>query len=180
MALSNTAVPKYYGMFRDAVIRGEIPVNKEISMEMNRIDDLIANPGVYYDDRAVEGFIDYCESELTLTDGADLNLLDTFKLWAEQIFGWYYFVERSVYEPYEDGYGGHYITKKVRKRLINKQFYFHGIERNRSMGVLQLIKKVGSKHGLLENNVWPTKPSRKRIFCYARPNSRSWEAGLWW
>ena len=122
MALSNTAVPKYYGMFRDAVIRGEIPVNKEISMEMNRIDDLIANPGVYYDDRAVEGFIDYCESELTLTDGADLNLLDTFKLWAEQIFGWYYFVERSVYEPYEDGYVGHYITKKVRKRLINKQY----------------------------------------------------------
>lgn len=122
MALSNTAVPKYYGMFRDAVIRGEIPVNKEISMEMNRIDDLIANPGVYYDDRAVEGFIDYCESELTLTDGADLNLLDTFKLWAEQIFGWYYFVEHSVYEPYEDGYGGHYITKKVRKRLINKQY----------------------------------------------------------
>lgn len=122
MALSNTAVPKYYGMFRDAVIRGEIPVNKEISMEMNRIDDLIANPGVYYDDRAVERFIDYCESELTLTDGADLNLLDTFKLWAEQIFGWYYFVERSVYEPYEDGYGGHYITKKVRKRLINKQY----------------------------------------------------------
>ena len=109
MALSNTAVPKYYGMFRDAVIRGEIPVNKEISMEMNRIDDLIANPGVYYDDRAVEGFIDYCESELTLTDGADLNLLDTFKLWAEQIFGWYYFVERSIYEPYEDGYGGHYM-----------------------------------------------------------------------
>ena len=122
MALSNTAVPKYYGMFRDAVIRGEIPVNKEISMEMNRIDDLIANPGVYYDDRAVEGFIDYCESELTLTDGADLNLLDTFKLWAEQIFGWYYFVERSIYEPYEDGYGGHYITKKVRIRLINKQY----------------------------------------------------------
>lgn len=122
MALSNTAVPKYYGMFRDAVIRGEIPVNKEISMEMNRIDDLIANPGVYYDDRAVEGFIDYCESELTLTDGADLNLLDTFKLWAEQIFGWYYFVERSIYEPYEDGYGGRYITKRVRKRLINKQY----------------------------------------------------------
>ena len=122
MALSNTAVPKYYGMFRDAVIRGEIPVNKEISMEMNRIDDLIANPGVYYDDRAVEGFIDYCESELTLTDGSDLNLLDTFKLWAEQIFGWYYFVERSIYEPYEDGYGGRYITKRVRKRLINKQY----------------------------------------------------------
>lgn len=122
MALSNTAVPKYYGMFRDAVLRGEIPVNKEIEMEMNRIDDLIANPGVYYDDEAVEGFVAYCESELTLTDGADLNLLDTFKLWAEQIFGWYYFVERSVYVPYEDGYGGHYVTREIKKRLINKQY----------------------------------------------------------
>ena len=103
MALSNTAVPKYYGMFRDAVIRGEIPVCKEISMEMNRIDDLIANPGVYYDDQAVEGWIAYCESELTLTDGSDLKLLDSFKLWGEQIFGWYYFVERSVYRPNPDG-----------------------------------------------------------------------------
>ena len=122
MALSNTAVPKYYGMFRDAVIRGEIPVNKEISMEMNRIDDLIANPGVYYDDKAVEGFILYCENELTLTDGSDLNLLDSFKVWSEQIFGWYYFVERSVYEPSEDGHGGHYVKKHIRKRLINKQY----------------------------------------------------------
>ena len=104
MALSNTAVPKYYGMFRDAVIRGEIPVCREIEMEMNRIDDLIANPGIYYDDQAVEGFISYCENELTLTDGSDLKLLDRFKVWAEQIFGWYYFVERSVYEPYEDGH----------------------------------------------------------------------------
>lgn len=122
MALSNTAVPIYYGMFRDAVVRGEIPVNKEISMEMNRIDDLIANPGVYYDDQAVEGFIQYCENELTLTDGADLALLDTFKVWSEQIFGWYYFVERSVYEPYPDGHGGRYVKKTVKRRLINKQY----------------------------------------------------------
>lgn len=122
MALSNTAVPIYYGMFRDAVVRGEIPVNKEISMEMNRIDDLIANPGVYYDDQAVEGFIQYCENELTLTDGADLGLLDTFKVWSEQIFGWYYFVERSVYEPYPDGHGGRYVKKTVKRRLINKQY----------------------------------------------------------
>lgn len=122
MALSNTAVPIYYGQFRDAVIRGEIPVCKEISMEMNRIDDLIANPGVWYDDQAVEGFVSYCENELTLTNGEDLFLLDTFKLWAEQIFGWYYFVERSVYVPSEDGHGGRYVTKRIKKRLINKQY----------------------------------------------------------
>lgn len=122
MALSNTAVPKYYGQFRDAVIRGEIPVCKEIAMEMNRIDDLIANPGVWYDDQAVEGFVKFCENELTLTDGADLKLLDTFKLWAEQIFGWYYFVERSVYEPSPDGHGGRYVKKSVKRRLINKQY----------------------------------------------------------
>ena len=122
MALSNTAVPIYYGMFRDAVIRGEIPVCKEISMEMNRIDELIENPGVYYDDKAIDGFIQFCEKELTLTDGADLNLLDTFKLWAEQIFGWYYFVERSVYEPSPDGHGGRYVKKRIKKRLINKQY----------------------------------------------------------
>ncbi len=122
MALSNTATPKYYGQFRDAVIRGEIPICKEISMEMNRIDDLIANPGVWYDDEAVEGFISYCECELTLTDGEDLVLLDSFKLWAEQIFGWYYFVERSVYEPYPDGHGGHYVKKTIKKRLVNKQY----------------------------------------------------------
>ena len=126
MALSNTAVPKYYGAFRDAVIRGEIPVNREISMEMNRIDDLIANPGVYYDDQAVEGWIRYCENELTLTDGADLNHLDSFKLWGEQVFGWYYFVDRSVYEPNPDGHGGRYINKRVRKRLINKQYLIVG------------------------------------------------------
>ena len=122
MALSNTATPRYYGQFREAVIRGEIPVCKEISMEMNRIDDLIANPGIWYDDQAVEGFINYCESELTLTDGEDLKLLDSFKLWAEQIFGWYYFVERSVYEPSPDGHGGHYVKKTIKKRLTNKQY----------------------------------------------------------
>lgn len=122
MALSNTATPIYYGQFRDAVIRGDIPVNREISMEMNRIDDLIANPGIYYDDEAINGFIEFCEKELTLTDGGDLALLDTFKLWAEQIFGWYYFEERSVYEPNEDGHGGHYVQKMVKKRLINKQY----------------------------------------------------------
>ena len=122
MALSNTATPKYYGQFRDAVIRGEIPVCKEISMEMNRIDDLIANPGIYYDDKAMDGFVKYCENELTLTDGSDLKLLETFKLWAEQIFGWYYFVERSVYVPGPDNHGGHYVTKYIKKRLINKQY----------------------------------------------------------
>lgn len=122
MALSNTATPVYYGKFRDAVMRGEIPVCKEISMEMNRIDDLIANPGIYYDDQAINGFIEYCEKELTLTDGADLHLLDSFKLWAEQIFGWYYFVERSVFEPSPDGHGGRYVTRTIKKRLINKQY----------------------------------------------------------
>ena len=122
MALSNTAVPKYYGGFREAVIRGEIPVCKEISLEMNRIDELIDNPGIYYDDQAVEGFVRYCESELTLTDGGDLALLDTFKVWAEQIFGWYYFVERSVYEPYKEGHGGRYVKRTVKRRLINKQY----------------------------------------------------------
>ena len=122
MSLSNTAVPKYYGEFRDSVLRGEIPVNKEISQEMNRIDELIANPGVYYDDEAVNGFVKYCENELTLTDGADLRLLDTFKLWAEEIFGWYYFVERSVWQPNPNGHGGRYVRRRIKKRLINKQY----------------------------------------------------------
>ena len=122
MALSNTATPKYYGRFRDAVMRGEIPICREIEMEMRRIDDLIANPGVWYDDQAIDGFIAYCEEELTLTDGADLRLLDTFKLWAEQIFGWYYFVERSVYVPDPDGHGGRYVRKNLKHRLINKQY----------------------------------------------------------
>ena len=122
MALSNKATPIYYGQFREKVLRGEIPVNREISMEMNRIDDLIANPNIYYDDKAVNGFIDFCETELTLTDGTDLHLLDSFKLWAEEIFGWYYFVERSVFEPSENGGSGHYVRKVVKKRLINKQY----------------------------------------------------------
>ena len=122
MSLSNTAVPKYYGKFRDAVIRGEIPVCEEISMEMNRIDDLIANPGIFYDDKAVEGWIKFCNNELTLTDGSDLNLLDSFKLWGEQVFGWYYFVDRSVFEPYKNGHGGHYVRKSVKKRLTTRQY----------------------------------------------------------
>lgn len=122
MTLSNTAVPRYYGEFRDKVMRGEIPVCREISMEMNRIDDLINNPGVYYDGDEVEGWVQFCENELTLTDGSDLHLLDSFKLWGEQIFGWYYFVDRSVYEPNIDGIGGHYVTRRIKKRLINK-FY---------------------------------------------------------
>ena len=124
--LSNTAVPKYYGMFRDQVLRGEIFVCKEVSMEMNRIDSLIANPGVYYDDEAVEGWIRYCENELTLTDGGDLVLLDSFKLWGEQVFGWYYFVERSIWEPDQNGGGGHYVRKTVKKRLVNKQYLIIG------------------------------------------------------
>lgn len=122
MALSNTTTPKYYGLFRDAVIRGEIPVNLEVSLEMNRIDMLIENPGIYYDDNATEGFIKFCENELTLTDGSDLHLLDTFKLWAEQVFCWYYFVDRSVYTPNPDGHGGRYIRKRIKKRLTNKQY----------------------------------------------------------
>jgi phage terminase large subunit-like protein len=122
MTLSNTATPKYYGEFRHSVERGDIPVCKEVSMEMNRIDRLIDNPGIFYDDQAVDGFVDYCENELTLTDGGDLILLDTFKLWAEQIFGWYYFVERSIYQPSADNHGGHYIRKMIKKRLINKQY----------------------------------------------------------
>ena len=126
MPLSNTATPKYYGQFRESVVRGEIPVCKEIAMEMNRIDDLIANPGIYYDDQAVEGWIAYCENELTLTDGSDLKLLYSFKLWGEQVFGWYYFIERTVYEPNPDGHGGHFVRKKIKKRLINKQYLIVG------------------------------------------------------
>lgn len=126
MSLSNTAVPRYYGEFRDAVIRGEIPVCHEIELEMNRIDQLIENPGFYYDDQAVEGWIQYCETELTLTDGSDLHMLDSFKLWGEQVFGWYYFIDRSVYEPNADGHGGHYVRKQIKKRLINKQYLIVG------------------------------------------------------
>lgn len=122
MSLSNTATPRYYGEFRQKVLSGEIPVNREIEMEMNRIDALIDNPNIYYDEFAIEGFIKFCENELTLTDGSDLNLLETFKLWAEQIFGWYYFVDRSIYQPSEGDRGGHYVTKRVKKRLTNKQY----------------------------------------------------------
>jgi len=122
MTLSNTATPKYYGEFRKKVLNGEIPICTEISLEMNRIDSLIDNPEIYYDDKAIDGFIAFCENETTLTDGSDLHLLDTFKLWAEQVFGWYYFVERSIYQPYEDNHGGIYIRKKIKKRLINKQY----------------------------------------------------------
>ena len=126
MALSNTAVPKYYGMFRDAVLRGEIPINREIEMEMHRIDDLIEDPNYYYDDEAVEGWIAFCEGELTLTDGSELVMLDTFKLWGEQLFGWYYYVRRTVYEPDPDGHGGRYVNKKILKRLVNKQYLIIG------------------------------------------------------
>lgn len=126
MSLSNTATPKYYGRFRAAVMRGEIPVNREIEMEMNRIDDLIRNPGVFYDDEAVEGWIRFCENELVLTDGSNMTLLETFKLWGEQVFGWYYFVDRSVFEPDADYHGGKYVTKRIKKRLINKQYLIVG------------------------------------------------------
>lgn len=126
MALSNTAVPKYYGMFRDAVLRGDIPVNEQVSLEMNRIDQLIKDPRYYYDELAVESWCKFCETEMTLTDGSPVHLLDTFKLWGEQLFGWYYFIERSVYEPYPDRHGGHYVRKRVKKRLINKQYLILG------------------------------------------------------
>ncbi len=131
--LSNTAVPKYYGEFRDAVLRGTIPVNREISMEMNRIDSFIANPGIYYDETIVEGYIRFCENELTLTDGSDLVMLPTFKLWGEQLLGWYYFVEKTVYEPFPDGHGGHYVKKRILKPLINKQILIVGRGAAKSM-----------------------------------------------
>lgn len=133
MSLSNTATPRYYGQFREEVLRGNIPVCEEISMEMNRIDALIVNPSIYYDEDAVEGFIEFCECELTLTDGADLILLDTFKVWAEQVFGWYYFVERSIYEPDPDGHGGKYVRRNIKKRLINKQYLIVGRGAAKSM-----------------------------------------------
>jgi phage terminase large subunit-like protein len=133
MSLSNTATPIYYGQFRDAVLRGEIPVNKEIEMEMNRIDSLIANPGIWYDDQAINGFIAYCENELTLTDGTDLVMLDSFKLWAEEIFGWYYFAERSVWEPDPSGSGGRFVRKLIKKRLVNKQYLIVGRGASKSM-----------------------------------------------
>src|SRR5436190_3218199 len=122
MGLSNTATPIYYGEFREKVLRGEIPVNREVAMEMNRIDELIASPHFYYDDLAINGFIAFCENELTLTDGSDLRLLDTFKLWAEQIFSWYYYMDKTVYEPTPENHGGHFVRKRVKKRLVTKQY----------------------------------------------------------
>lgn len=133
MPISNTATPKYYGMFRDAVLRGEIPVCREVAMRMNQIDALIADPQYYYDSDAVEGWIAFCENELTLTDGSDFKMLDTFKLWGEDVFGWYQFIERSVYEPNADGYGGKYVTKLIKRRLINKQFLIVGRGAAKSM-----------------------------------------------
>lgn len=126
MVLSNTATPIYYGYFRDAVLRGDIPVNQEVSLQMNRIDDLIADPRYYYDDGAIQGFVDYAEAEMTLTDGSDLVLLDTFKLWAEDVLAWFYFVDRTVYVPNEDGHGGRYIKKRIKKRLRKKQYLIVG------------------------------------------------------
>lgn len=133
MALSNTATPKYYGMFRDAVLRGEIPVNENISLEMNRIDGFIADPGIYYDDEATDGWIRFCENELVLTDGSDMNLLDSFKLWGEQVFCWYTFIDRSIYEPNADGHGGHYVTKTIKKRMIWEQYLIVGRGASKSM-----------------------------------------------
>lgn len=167
MRLSNSAVPKYYGEFRDKVLSGEIPVNKEIEMEMNRIDSLIDNPNIYYDAGAVEGFIKFCENEMTLTDGSDLNLLDTFKLWAEQIFGWYYFVERSVYQPSEDNHGGHYVKKRVKKRLINKQYLIiaRGAAKTMYAELLQayfLVVDTSTTHQL---TTAPTMPQAEEVLA---------------
>ena len=164
MALSNTATPKYYGQFRDAVMRGEIPVCEEISMEMNRIDDLIANSGIWYDDQAIQGFIDYCENELTLTDGEDLHLLDSFKLWAEQIFGWYYFVERSIYEPNPDGHGGHYVKKTIKKRLVNKQYLIVARGAAKSPGLARFGTTAFSDNFLNLTSITPSVTSNKPVF----------------
>ena len=133
MSLSNTAIPRYYGLFRESVMRGDIPVCREVALEMERIDDLIDDPMYYYDDSAVEGWIEFCENELTLTDGSDLHLLDSFKLWGEQVFGWYYFETRSIYVPNEDGRGGRYITKRLKKRLVTKQYLIVGRGAAKSM-----------------------------------------------
>lgn len=167
MRLSNSAIPNYYGAFRDKVLSGEIPVNKEIEMEMNRIDSLIDNPNIYYDAGAVEGFIKFCENEMTLTDGSDLNLLDTFKLWAEQIFGWYYFVERSVYQPSEDNHGGRYVKKRVKKRLINKQYLIiaRGAAKTMYAELLQayfLVVDTSTTHQL---TTAPTMPQAEEVLA---------------
>lgn len=165
MSLSNTATPRYYGEFRDAVIRGDIPVNQEISMEMNRIDELIARPDIYYDDKAVDGWIAFCESEMTLTDGSDLRLLDTFKLWGEEIFGWYYFVTRSVYQPNEDGHGGHYVNKRIKKRLTTKQFLIvaRGAAKSMYAACLQAFFLVCDTSTTVQLSVAPTIPQTEEI-----------------
>lgn len=170
MALSNTATPKYYGMFRDAVLRGEIPVNEEISMEMNRIDALIDNPGIYYDDKAIDGFINYCENELTLTNGEDLHLLDSFKLWAEQIFGWYYFVERTVYVPSPDNHGGHYVNKRIKKRLINKQYLIvaRGAAKSMYASVIQNYFLVVDTETTHQITTAPTMPQSEEVMSPIR------------
>lgn len=170
MSLSNTAVPKYYGRFRDAVQRGEIPVCREIEMEMNRIDRLIDDPGVYYDDKAVDGYIAFCENELTLTDGSDLFLLDTFKLWAEQIFGWYYFVERSVYQPSKNGHGGRYVRKTIKKRLINKQYLIvaRGAAKSMYAATIQAYFLTVNKETTDQITTAPTMPQADEVMSPIR------------
>lgn len=165
MSLSNTATPRYYGEFRDAVIRGDIPVNKEISMEMNRIDSLIDRPDIYYDDKAVDGWVAFCENELTLTDGSDLKLLDTFKLWGEEIFGWYYFVTRSIYHPNEDGHGGHYVNKRIKKRLTTKQFLIvaRGAAKSMYAACLQAYFLVCDTSTTVQLSVAPTVPQTEEV-----------------
>lgn len=165
MSLSNTAVPKYYGQFRDAVRRGEIPICREIEMEMNRIDQLIADPGIYYDDKAVDGYIAFCENELTLTDGSDLHLLDSFKLWAEQIFGWYYFIERSVYEPSENNRGGRYVLKRIKKRLINKQYLIvaRGAAKSMYAATLQAYFLTVDRETTHQVTTAPTMPQAEEV-----------------
>lgn len=165
MSLSNTATPRYYGEFRDAVIRGDIPVNKEISMEMNRIDSLIDRPDIYYDDKAVDGWVTFCENELTLTDGSDLTLLDTFKLWGEEIFGWYYFVTRSIYQPNEDRHGGHYVNKRIKKRLTTKQFLIvaRGAAKSMYAACLQSYFLVCDTSTTVQLSVAPTVPQTEEV-----------------
>lgn len=165
MSLSNTATPIYYGQFRDAVLRGDIKVCETISLEMNRIDRLIANPIYYYDDQAVNGYIEFCETELTLTDGSDLKLLDTFKLWAEEIFGWYYFVERSVYEPDPDGHGGKYVQKIIKKRLVNKQYLIvaRGAAKSMYMSTLHAYNLVANRKSTDQITTSPTMEQSKEV-----------------
>ena len=174
--LSNTATPRYYGEFRTKVLTGEIPVCKEIEMEMNRIDALIANPNYFYDEDKVEGFIQFCEGELTLVDGSPVEMLDTFKLWAEEVFGWYYFVERSVYVPYEHGPGGHYITKRIKKRLVTKQYIILGRGGAKSMyaSFIQSYFHIMDPHTKQQIAVSPTvRQSDEVLFPYRTAIARA-------